>query len=309
MMNLEVLFRAYDLGGDTNFYNFAYSHAEKTMLNHVRPDGSTYHIVEYDGNTGAVLWRGTFAGASDESTWARGQSWGVYGFTMAYRETGDTRFLNTAQRLADYCLTNLPPDYVPYWDYQAPGIPNEPRDSSAAAILLSGLLELSQRSTNAPDAARYWQAARHIFNSLRSTNYLAQGSISSGKPPSKTTPPPSRFPIVTPGRLPMMKRDCFIMAGVTTIRNWGGSSSPTHLYPIRKIRKALTAIRIAEIIHSMPRIRQDTRLLIPAVVILAAVILAAVGADIILLEIMVTVIPGLTKMAIFLPLGHGIASR
>jgi hypothetical protein len=180
MMNLEVLFRAYDLGGDTNFYNFAYSHAEKTMLNHVRADGSTYHIVEYDGNTGAVLWRGTFAGASDQSTWARGQSWGVYGFTMAYRETGDARFLSTAQKLADYCLTNLPLDYVPYWDYQAPGIPNEPRDSSAAAILLSGLLELSQRSTNAPDAARYWQAARHIFNSLRSTNYLAQGSISSG---------------------------------------------------------------------------------------------------------------------------------
>jgi unsaturated chondroitin disaccharide hydrolase len=180
MMNLEVLFRAFDLGGNTNFYTFAYRHAEKTMLNHVRADGSTYHIVEYDGNTGAVLWRGTFAGASDQSTWARGQSWAIYGFTLAYRETGDPRFLNTAQRLADYYLTNVPPDSVPYWDYQAPGIPDEPKDSSAAAIALSGLLELSQRVTNATDSARYWQAARRISSSLSSTNYLAQGSISSG---------------------------------------------------------------------------------------------------------------------------------
>ena len=185
MMNLEVLFRAFDLGGSTNFYNFAYSHAVKTMLNHVRADGSTYHIVEYDGNNGAVLWRGTFAGASDESTWARGQSWAIYGFTMAYRETGDARFLNTAQRVADYYLTNVPPDYVPYWDYQyweyqGPSGIDASRDSSAAAIALSGLLELSQRVTNATDSARYWQAARRIFSSLSSTNYLAQGSISSG---------------------------------------------------------------------------------------------------------------------------------
>ena len=180
LMNLEVLFRAFDLGGDTNFYRFAYSHAEKTMQNHVRPDGSTYHVVEYDGNTGAVLWRGTFAGASDESTWARGQSWGIYGFTMAYRETGDLRFLNTAQRLADYYLTNVPPDHVPYWDYQAPNIPNEPRDSSAASIALAGMLELSQRATNSADSARDWQGAWRIFESLSSTNYLAQGSASSG---------------------------------------------------------------------------------------------------------------------------------
>jgi hypothetical protein len=180
MMNLELLFHAYDLGGDTNFYTYAYSHAEKTMINHVRPDGSTYHVVQYDGNTGAVLWRGTFAGASDSSTWARGQSWAIYGFTMAYRETGDARFLNTAQRLADYYLTNVPADYVPYWDYQAPGIPNEPRDSSAAAIALSAFLELSQKATNSADSARYWQGAQHIFGSLSSANYLAEGSTSSG---------------------------------------------------------------------------------------------------------------------------------
>jgi rhamnogalacturonyl hydrolase YesR len=180
MMNSELLFRAYDLGGNTNFYNMALSHAEKTMLNNVRADGSTYHRVVYDANTGAVLSKGTRAGASDESTWARGHAWAIYGFTMAYRETRDARFLNTAQRVADYYINNVPSDYVPYWDFQAPGIPNALKDSSAAAITLSALLELSQLATNSNDGAKYWQAARHIFNSLSSTNYLAQGTPSSG---------------------------------------------------------------------------------------------------------------------------------
>lgn len=192
MMNIEILFRASTLGGDTNFHTFACSHAERTMLNHVRADGSTYHLVRYDGRTGAVLWRGTFAGASDDSTWARGHSWAIYGFTMAYRYTGDIRFLTTAQRLADYYIANVPPDSVPYWDYQAPDIPNEPRDSSAAAIALSGLLELSQLVTNAPDGANYWLAAHRIFSSLSSGDYLAQGSTSSGILLHGTGEPPTR---------------------------------------------------------------------------------------------------------------------
>jgi hypothetical protein len=184
-MNMELLFRASTLGGDTNFYSMAYSHEAKARLNHVRADDSTYHIVHYDGNTGAVLGRGTYAGASDESTWARGHAWGTYGFTMAYRETGDLGFLDTAQRLADYYITNVPSDYVPYWDYQyweyqGPGSPYPLRDSSAAAITLSGLLELSQRVTNAVDVANYWREAHNIFESLSSTNYLAQGTPSSG---------------------------------------------------------------------------------------------------------------------------------
>jgi hypothetical protein len=180
LMNLAILWRAYDLGGNTNLFTYAYSHAEQTMLNHVRPDGSTFHIVDYDPNTGAVLFRGTFAGASDSSTWARGQAWGIYGFAMAYGETGDARFLMTAQRLADYYLANVPADYVPYWDFQAPGIPNAPRDSSAASITLAGLLQLTQVVTNLADSARYWQSAYQILASLQSTNYLAEGTPSSG---------------------------------------------------------------------------------------------------------------------------------
>jgi unsaturated chondroitin disaccharide hydrolase len=179
MMNLELLFRAAALSGDTNLHAMAFNHAERTMLDFVRPDGSTWHGVIY-GTNGAVSSKGWRYGVSENSTWARGHAWATYGFTMAYRETGDARFLNTAQRLADYYLANVPADYVPYWDYQAPDIPSAPRDSSAAAITLSALLELSQLSTNAQDGAKYWIAARHILDSLGSTNYLAQGTTSSG---------------------------------------------------------------------------------------------------------------------------------
>ena len=182
MMNSELLFRAYDLSGDTNFYRMALSHAEKTMLNHVRPDGSTYHMVIYNATNGAVLSQGNRAIDPPLDTWARGHAWGTYGFTMAFRETGDTRFLETARRLADFYLTHVPADYVPYWYFQSNGIPPNPplRDSSAAAIMLSALVELSQLATNSADGAKYWLAAHHIFNSLSSTNYHAQGTTNRG---------------------------------------------------------------------------------------------------------------------------------
>ena len=180
MMNTELLFRAAALGGDRGFYTMAFNNAQRSMTDLVRPDGSTYQIADYDRTTGALLKQGTYAGVSDESTWARGQAWGIYGFTMAYRETGDARFLNTAQRLADYYLTNVPPDQVPYWDFQAPDIPSAPRDSSAAAITLSALVELAGVATNFEDSEKYWQAAHRLFTSLRSTNYLAEGTVNSG---------------------------------------------------------------------------------------------------------------------------------
>ena len=180
MMNIELLFRAAALSGDRSFYTLAFNHAERSMLDLVRSDGSTFQIADYDASTGALLKQGTSAGASDVSTWARGQAWGIYGFTMAYRETGDARFLSTAQRLADYYLTNVPPDQVPYWDFDAPDIPNAPRDSSAAAITLAALVELAGGTTNFQDSAKYWQAAHRLFDSLRSTNYLAEGTVNSG---------------------------------------------------------------------------------------------------------------------------------
>jgi unsaturated chondroitin disaccharide hydrolase len=180
MMNLELLFWASANGGNAQWYNMAVSHAVKTMRDHVRADGSTYHVVDYNPNSGAVRWRGTHAGYADWSTWARGQAWGLYGFTMSYRYTNDSRFLNTARRLADYYISHVPGDGVPYWDFNAPNIPIEPRDTSSAAIAASGLLELSTFVSSQTDKDRYRQAASNILTSLCSAPYLTRGSSSDG---------------------------------------------------------------------------------------------------------------------------------
>jgi len=144
MMNLELLFEATKLTGDSSFYKIAVSHANHTILNHFRPDYSSYHVVDYDPETGAVRQKNTAQGYSDASAWARGQAWGLYGFTMCYRETHDKKYLEQAKNIAKFIFNNphLPKDLVPYWDYDDPAIPNAPRDVSAAAIMSSALFEL-----------------------------------------------------------------------------------------------------------------------------------------------------------------------
>ena len=165
MMNLELLFAATRLTGDSSFYRIAVSHANTTMKNHFRQDNSSYHVVDYDTLTGKVLKKNTHQGYSDESAWARGQAWGLYGFTMCYRETKDMAYLQHAEKIAAFILNhpNLPKDLVPYWDYNAPNIPNEPKDASAAAILASGLYELSTYSAN---GKWYKKSADKILESL-----------------------------------------------------------------------------------------------------------------------------------------------
>jgi unsaturated chondroitin disaccharide hydrolase len=150
MMNLELLFAATRLTGDSSFFKIAVSHANTTMKNHFRKDFSTYHVIDYDTLTGRVLSRSTHQGYSDESAWARGQAWGLYGYTMCYRETRDPKYLQQAEDIAGFILNhpNMPKDMVPYWDFNAPNIPNEPRDASAAAIIASALSELSALSKN-----------------------------------------------------------------------------------------------------------------------------------------------------------------
>ena len=180
MMNLELLFWASQNGGTRQMYDAAVSHAERTMQNHFRPDGSTYHVVDYDTTNGAVRAKTTHQGYADESTWARGQAWAVYGFTMAYRYTHDGRFLRTAQRAADYFMNRLPSDHIPYWDFDAPGIPNEPRDASAGAIAASGLLELGTNATADSLRRKYFDAAEVILAALASPPYLSEGTHSSG---------------------------------------------------------------------------------------------------------------------------------
>ena len=144
MMNLELLFKATEFTGDSTYANIAISHADQTMKNHYRPDYSTYHVVDYDLETGEVRGRYTAQGYADESAWARGQAWSIYGYTVMYRFTGDKKYLEQAEKVADFLFNNpnMPEDLVPYWDFDCPDIPDTPRDASSAAIIASALYEL-----------------------------------------------------------------------------------------------------------------------------------------------------------------------
>jgi unsaturated chondroitin disaccharide hydrolase len=175
MMNLELLAWA---ARDTKIEKFraiAMAHADTTWKNHFRPDGSSFHVVDYDPATGAVKSRQTHQGAADDSAWARGQAWGLYGYTMMYRETSKPEYLAHAQKIAAFIMNHpqMPADKVPYWDFNAPGIPNAPRDSSAAAVMSSALFELS-RFVSADDAAHYRAFATDQLRSLASSGYLAK---------------------------------------------------------------------------------------------------------------------------------------
>lgn len=180
MMNLELLFWASKNGGDSELYKIAETHALNTMKNHVREDGSTFHVVDFDPESGAVRAKNTSQGYADHSTWSRGQSWGLYGFTMTYRETKNPLFLETARGIADFFIENLPEDSVPYWDFMAPNIPDEPRDTSAAAIAASGLIELSTLVSDKHESVKYYRAALNILSSLCSAEYLSDGTESEG---------------------------------------------------------------------------------------------------------------------------------
>ena len=172
MMNLELLFEASRLSGDSTFYNIARKHADTTMANHFREDNSCYHVVDYDPETGEVRKRQTAQGYADESAWARGQAWALYGYTMCYRYTHDAKYLEQAEKVYNFIFNNknLPEDLVPYWDFDAPNIPNEPRDASAAACTASALYELS---TYLPDKG-YKETADRIMESLASPSYRAK---------------------------------------------------------------------------------------------------------------------------------------
>lgn len=149
MMNLELLFAATRMTGDSSFYHIAVSHADNTLKNHFRPDYSSFHVVDYDSTSyGKINKKTTHQGYSNESAWSRGQAWALYGYTMCYRETKKKTYLEHAEKVAGYLLNhpNMPQDLVPYWDFNAPNIPAEPRDASAAAVIASGLYELSTYS-------------------------------------------------------------------------------------------------------------------------------------------------------------------
>ena len=144
MMNLELLYEMTKITGDSTYYNMACSHARKTMKNHFRSDYSSYHVLNYDPANGKVIWKRTSQGYSDESYWSRGQSWGLYGFTMCYRYSKDASFLQHAKHIANFLMgLNYADDLIPYWDMLSPDIPNTVRDASAGTIMASALIELS----------------------------------------------------------------------------------------------------------------------------------------------------------------------
>jgi len=177
MMNLEFLCEMTKLSGDSSFYKVAVTHANTTLKNHYRSDFSSYHVIDYDTVTGKKIKGYTAQGAFDESAWARGQSWGLYGFTMMYRETRKKEYLDEANNIAKFLLhhKNMPADKIPYWDYDAKDIPNTYRDASAAAILCSALLELAKYS-NKTQQKEYMDVAITILKSLSSSYRAAMGT-------------------------------------------------------------------------------------------------------------------------------------
>jgi hypothetical protein len=182
LMNLELLLWAARSGGEARFRTIAIAHAETTLANHFRPDGSTFHVVDYDPATGRVLRRITHQGLADGSAWARGQAWSLYGYTMLFRETRDARYLATAEKVAKFIMSHprMPADKVPYWDFDAPEKPDTPRDSSAAAIMSSALFELSGLTASPEAAATYRAFAEAQLRSLASPAYLAEPGTNGG---------------------------------------------------------------------------------------------------------------------------------
>ncbi len=175
MMNLELMMWAAKESGNKRFAEMAKSHADKTMKNHFRNDYSCYHVVSYDTITGKPHKKQTWQGFADESAWARGQAWALYGYMMMYRETGEKRYLNHAKKIAEYIMNhpNLPEDKIPYWDFNAPEIPNEERDASAGALIASALIELSQY-TKGDFSKQCLDVAETQVRALTSDAYLAE---------------------------------------------------------------------------------------------------------------------------------------
>jgi uncharacterized protein YyaL (SSP411 family) len=176
-MNLELLDWATATSRDSSFLRIAISHAATTIKNHFRANYSSYHLVAYNAANGAVLGKMTVQGYSDASSWARGQAWVLYGFTMMYRMTKDTVYLNQARHIANYIISRLPADQVPYWDFDVPTSPTPSRDASAAAIYASALIELSGL-VSAAEGPTYYQKAKAILQVLASASYTAKPNTS-----------------------------------------------------------------------------------------------------------------------------------
>lgn len=176
MMNLELLAEASKLSGQSKYVDIAKTHANTTLLNHFRDDFSTWHVINYDEQTGKVIGKQTKQGYSDDSSWARGQAWGLYGYTMMYRETGDQEYLDQAINIGKYIMDNpaLPKDKVPYWDFSVKVEKDTPRDVSAAAIMASAYIELAGYVKDKALSKKFMKLSVQILRSLSKKPYLAK---------------------------------------------------------------------------------------------------------------------------------------
>lgn len=217
MMNLEMLFEATKISGDSIFYKIAVTHADTTMNNHYRKDFSSYHVLDYDIETGEVLKRNTAQGYKDESAWARGQAWGLYGYIVMYRETRDLKYLDHAKNIASFIMNhpNLPEDKVPYWDYDAPVTKTTPRDASAAAITASALYELST-FVDAGLKTTYETEANTIIGTLSKEPYLADVGRNEGFLLKHST---GHFPMDSEIDVPINYADYYFLEALLRKRN------------------------------------------------------------------------------------------
>lgn len=166
LMNMPLLFRASQITGDDRFAQAAHQHVCRLRDDLVRPNNTTFHTFYWDTETGKPLYGKTAQGYSDDSCWARGQAWAIYGFTLNYRYTSDESLLETAQGCADYFIDHLPEDHVVYWDLTFGDDSDEPRDSSSAAIAVCGLLELVKYLPESEKRQHYLATAKTILESL-----------------------------------------------------------------------------------------------------------------------------------------------
>lgn len=218
MMNLEMLLWAAKNGGSKNLKEIAVTHANTTLKNHFRSDFSSYHVLDYNLETGNVDRKKTWQGYSDSSSWSRGQGWGLYGYTVMYRFTKNKSYLKQAKGIAHYLLShpNLPSDKIPYWDYNDPKIPNVPRDASAGALMASALLELGQY-TKGTEKQEFVMAAETILRSLSSDAYRAKLGTNGGYLLMHST---GALPMKSEIDVPLVYADYYFLEALKRYKDW-----------------------------------------------------------------------------------------
>ncbi|QNL52387.1 glycoside hydrolase family 88 protein [Olivibacter sp. SDN3] len=218
MMNLEMLNWVSDNGGDKKFKDLAIIHSNTTLKNHFRSDYSSYHVVDYHPENGTVNRKATWQGAANTSSWARGQGWALYGFTMMYRDTRDEKYLKQAEGIAKFILNhpNLPEDKIPYWDFDAPLIPFAVRDASAGALIASALLELGQY-VKAEEKQWYVEHAEKMIRSLASNDYRSKPGENGGFLLTHST---GALPLNSEIDIPIIYADYYFLEALKRYKDW-----------------------------------------------------------------------------------------